>query len=213
MKTSINQQEEEGEEVQNSNNNAEDAHNVEMQEVLNNNEVNSNEDLIAEQAEDDPDEVEVPDQQSDQESEGRKQCSICSKQFKASKTLADHMRAHRPKKKCPYCEKVIAETYFKRHVNEAHKGATMKCPECKKDVRASKFSEHMGLVHVFPKVKCPQCSKFMGSIYLASHVKEVHEDQRKECPCPHCAKNIRARELQRHIKEVHLGLAKRKKGP
>ena len=103
------EEEEEGEEVQSSNNNSEDAHNVEVQEVLNNIEVSSNEDLIAEQAEDDPDEVEVPDQQPGQESEGRKQCSICSKQFKTSEYLARHMRCvHRPKKKCPYCEKLIA---------------------------------------------------------------------------------------------------------
>ena len=204
----IDQQEEEGEEIQSSNNNAEDAHNVEVQVVLNNIEVNSNEDLIAEQAEDDPGEVEVPEQQSDHQIEGRKQCSICKKEFKAYNNLTQHMRCvHKPKKKCPYCEKLVVAPYFKRHVNEAHKGATVKCPECKKDVRASLLSQHMGLVHVFPKVKCPQCSKFMVSSALARHIEEVHEGQRKECP--HCAKNIQASQLLRHIKTVHLRLKKK----
>ena len=127
-------EEEVEEEVVSSKNNDEVVHNEDEQ-VLHS-KVNSNED-VAEQAEDDPGVVEVPEQESDQQDMVRNKCPRCVKKFKDSKALATHIRCvHVPKKKCPHCPKLISAVNFNTHVNETHKGGRSKCPECKKMVGA-----------------------------------------------------------------------------
>ena len=121
-------------------------------------------------------------------------CIICTKIFKSSRELNDHMNTHI--EHCPQCDHTSSNrTELDVHIEQTHKFACGMCNET--FVNNSTLQEHHAAHHVF---KCDHCE----ACYTSKEGLKTHTSENHSFCCIECNVNTNSKaEMDNHQKSNH----------
>lgn len=147
---------------------------------------------------------------SSESNEEKNKCPICSKEFRNSWYVVDHIKVVHDKLKpfkCSHCPKTFASAHSKRIHELTHTdNFPYACEYCDRRFRlSSKLKIHSEIHTTKPELLCPICHRSQKSQEeLEVHVKN-HNDNRLQCPS--CGNLFRRNaQLKDHYNAVHLKL-------
>lgn len=121
--------------------------------------------------------------------------------------VEDLIESQQKRVPCPHCEKSFANQYIaKSHLERVHlrlrSQKELSCAVCEKKFVGppSRLARHMREVHAENRFECPQCGHFFPvKASLERHLATVHHPKKQECPyCP-----VQVVHLTAHLTSAH----------